>query len=32
LKALVESKDDKKDKSEGKGEPAKVEPAKDAKK
>lgn len=32
LKALVESKDDKKDKPEAKAEPAKVEPAKDSKK
>lgn len=32
LKALVESKDDKKDKPEGKADPAKAEPAKDAKK
>lgn len=32
LKALVESKDDKKDKPEAKAEPAKVEPAKEAKK
>jgi TolA-binding protein len=32
LKALVESKDDKKDKPEAKAEPAKAEPAKEAKK
>ena len=32
LKALVESKDDKKDKPEAKAEPVKAEPAKDAKK